>query len=90
MAQPSVTLSTGGVLEGESVALTCFEKSSPEGGRSSRRLETAVRHAQESPGWQARAQQIARSTTGGIRSVQVEIHGLGKRGDFDERAVTSR
>ena len=53
-----------------------------------RRLASALRRAEQQPGWQARGQQIARSATGGARSVQVDVHGLGKRAEFDERHLS--
>ncbi len=87
MAQPSVSLTTGGALEGESVALSCFEKSSPDAGRLGRRLASALTRIAEQSGWKAKSRQIARSATGGRRPVQVEVHGLGRRANFDERRL---
>lgn len=89
MAQPSVILTDGQRLAGEVVILSCFERSAPDAGRLSKRLEVSLRRLGEQPGWKAREKQIARTVTGGAKPVQIEVHGLGTRGRFDaERLAT--
>lgn len=83
VALPSVNLTSGDRLTGEVVILTCFERSAPEAGRLSKRLEKSLSRLGEQPGWKAREKQIARTETGGRHPVLVEVHGLGPRGRFD-------
>jgi len=76
-------MTTGTVLQGESVVLTCFQKSAPDAGRLAGRLAATLRRLGDQAGWRALEEQVARSATGGAQPVQVEIHGLGARADFD-------
>lgn len=87
MAYPTVSLNLGDGLAGEVVVLTAFAGSSAEAGRLSRRLSATLRRAQSQPGWSAKPKQVARATTGGADPVQVEVHGLGKRTEFDDRRL---
>ena len=87
MAQPSVTLTTGQALEGESVVLSCFARSTPDAGRLSRRLTAALRRVGEPSTWKTEDNQVERVSTGGPRPVQVEVYGLGSRSGFDERRL---
>ncbi len=83
MKQPAIKLAIGDGIEGSLVVTGCFERSTPDLHRLTRRLGGTVERAIEQPGWKAKSRQVCRASTRAREAIMVEVHGLGTETDFD-------